>query len=171
MLNSNYRVLTTQMHLWILFDLEINNELPKICNIMDKIECLDFYPLSHPAPTIVQCNAEVKYILVVRVFRKSPHSSYLSMHASISEYFYAFFSWFLVSSNLLKFLLPPLLKPFGYLKFCGFSLLKIKIGWVLWCIKVQICKHLYCELMHSSNWSTTPLRQWSFQQCLPFSFR
>ena len=50
------------------------------------------------------------------------------------------------------------------------TLEKIKIGWVLWCIKVQICKHLYCELMHSSNWSTTPLRQWSFQQCLPFSW-
>ena len=74
---------------------------------MDQIECLDFYPLSHPAPTIVQCNAEVKYILVVRVFRKSSHSSYLPMHASISEYFLAFFSR--IFSNLLKFLVPQLL--------------------------------------------------------------
>ena len=24
-----------------------------------------------------------------------------------------------------------------------------KIGWVLWCIKVQICKQFYCEFMHS----------------------
>ena len=43
----------------------------------------------------------------------------------------------------------PLLGPFGDLKFCGFSLLKLKIGWVLWCIKVQICKQSYCELMHN----------------------
>ena len=34
----------------------------------------------------------------------------------------------------------PLLRPFVDLKFCGFSLLKIRIGWVLWCIEVQICK-------------------------------
>ena len=40
-------------------------------------------------------------------------------------------------------------RPFGNLKFCRFSLLKIKIGWVLSCIKVQICKQSYCELMHS----------------------
>ena len=47
-------------------------------------------------------------------------------------------SWFDQSS---------LFRPFGDLKFCGFSLLKIKIGWVLWCIKVQVCNHFYCELM------------------------
>ena len=29
------------------------------------------------------------------------------------------------------------------------TLEKIKVGWVLWCIKVQICKQSYCELMHS----------------------
>ena len=34
----------------------------------------------------------------------------------------------------------PILRPFGDLKFCRFFLLKIKIGWVLSCIKVQICK-------------------------------
>ena len=38
---------------------------------------------------------------------------------------------------------------FGDLKFCRFSLLKIKIGWVLSCIKVQICKQCYCKLIHS----------------------
>ena len=40
----------------------------------------------------------------------------------------------------------PLLGPFGDLKFFGFSLLKIKICWVLWCIKVQICKQ--CTAVH-----------------------
>ena len=29
------------------------------------------------------------------------------------------------------------------------SLLKIRIVWLLWCIKVQICKQFYCEFMHS----------------------
>ena len=44
----------------------------------------------------------------------------------------------------------PLFRLFDGLKLCGFSLLKIKIGWVLWYIKVEICKRSYCQLMLSS---------------------
>ena len=36
-----------------------------------------------------------------------------------------------------------------HLKFFGFSLLKIRVSWVLWCIKVLIFKQSYCELMQS----------------------
>ena len=46
---------------------------------------------------------------------------------------------------------PPGLGPFGDLKSCGFSLLKIKIAWVLLCIKVQICKQStvnQCTVVH-----------------------
>jgi hypothetical protein len=47
----------------------------------------------------------------------------------------------------------PLLGPFGDSIFGGFSLLKIKIGWVLWYFKLQII--VSCALIHSallSSW-------------------
>ena len=42
----------------------------------------------------------------------------------------------------------PLLGPFGDLEFWEFSLLKIWIGWVLWCFKLQTI--VSCALIHST---------------------
>ena len=47
----------------------------------------------------------------------------------------------------------PLLGPFGVSEFWGFSLLKIKIGWVLWCFKLQTSQ-LCIDSQYSSEQMT-----------------
>ena len=63
----------------------------------------------------------------------------------------------------------PLLGPFGDSEFWGFSLLKIKIGWVLWCFKLQTI--VSCALIHStllSSWLLSEAPNHSTQPILIF---